>query len=47
MKFQFVPYKSGSSEIIRDITAGHLDFTFDQAITSLSHIKGGNVPRWR
>ena len=43
VKFQFVPYKSGSSEIIRDITAGHLDFTFDQAITSLSHVKGGNV----
>ena len=43
VKFQFVPYKSGSSEIIRDITAGHIDFTFDQAITSLSHVKGGNV----
>jgi tripartite-type tricarboxylate transporter receptor subunit TctC len=42
-KFQFVPYKSGSSDIIRDITAGHIDFTFDQAITSLAHIKGGNV----
>jgi tripartite-type tricarboxylate transporter receptor subunit TctC len=42
-KFQFVPYKSGSSDIIRDITAGHIDFTFDQAITSLSHIKSGNV----
>ena len=42
-KFQFVPYQSGSSDIIRDITAGHIDFTFDQAITSLSHIKGGNV----
>ena len=42
-KFQFVPYKSGSADIIRDITAGHIDFTFDQAITSLSHIKGGNV----
>jgi len=42
-RFQFVPYKSGSSDIIRDITAGHIDFTFDQAITSLSHIKGGNV----
>ena len=23
--------------------AGHIDFTFDQAITSLNHIKGGNV----
>ena len=43
VQFQFVPYKSGSSDIIRDITAGHIDFTFDQAITSLSHIKGGNV----
>ena len=42
-RFQFVPYKSGSSDIIRDITACHIDFTFDQAITSLSHIKGGNV----
>src|SRR6476659_7391578 len=42
-KFQFVPYKSGSADIIRDITAGHIDFTFDQAITSLSHINGGNV----
>ena len=42
-KFQFVPYKAGSADIIRDIVAGHIDFTFDQAITSLSHIKGGNV----
>ncbi len=42
-QFQFVPYKSGSSDIIRDITAGHIDFTFDQAITSLAHIKSGNV----
>ena len=42
-KFQFVPYKAGSADIIRDITAGHIDFTFDQAITSLSHIKGGNA----
>jgi tripartite-type tricarboxylate transporter receptor subunit TctC len=42
-KFQFVPYKAGSSDIIRDIVAGHIDFTFDQAITSLQHIKGGNV----
>jgi tripartite-type tricarboxylate transporter receptor subunit TctC len=42
-KFQFVPYKAGSAEIIRDIIAGQIDFTFDQAITSLSHIKGGNV----
>ena len=42
-QFQFVPYKAGSSDIIRDIIAGHIDFTFDQAITSLQHIKSGNV----
>lgn len=42
-KFRFVPYKAGSSDIIRDMVAGHIDFTFDQAITSLNHIKGGNV----
>src|SRR4029078_5824094 len=42
-KFQFVPYKSGSADIIRDITSGHINFTFYQAITSLTHIKGGNV----
>jgi len=42
-QFQFVPYKAGSADIIRDIVAGHIDFTFDQAITSLNHIKGGGV----
>ena len=35
-KFQFVPYKTGSAEIIRDIIAGHIDLSFDQAITALS-----------
>ena len=42
-KFQFVPYKAGSVDIIRDLIAGHIDFSFDQAITSLSHIKAGGV----
>jgi tripartite-type tricarboxylate transporter receptor subunit TctC len=42
-KFRFVPYKAGSADIIRDMVAGHIDFTFDQAITSLNHMKGGNV----
>jgi tripartite-type tricarboxylate transporter receptor subunit TctC len=42
-QFRFVPYKAGSADIIRDMVAGHIDFTFDQAITSLNHIKGGNV----
>ena len=42
-KFQFVPYKAGSAEIMRDIVAGHIDLTFDQAITALPHVRSGNV----
>ena len=42
-KFQFVPYKTGSAEIMRDIVAGHIDLTFDQAITALPHVRSGSV----
>jgi len=42
-KFQFVPYRAGSSDIMRDLVAGHIDITFDQAITSLPHIRNGSV----
>ena len=42
-KFQSVPYKTGSSEIIRDLVAGHIDLSFDQAITALSHVNSGSV----
>jgi len=41
--FQFVPYRAGSSEIMRDLVAGHIDLTFDQAITALPHVRSGNV----
>src|SRR5262249_21080699 len=41
--FQFVPYRAGSSEIMRDLVAGHIDLTFDQAITALPHVRAGNV----
>ena len=41
--FQFVPYRAGSSDIMRDLVAGHIDITFDQAITSLPHIRNGSV----
>src|SRR5499426_3632355 len=37
-RFQFVPYRAGSAEIMRDLVAGHIDLTFDQAITALSHV---------
>ena len=42
-RFQFVPYRAGSSEIMRDLVAGHIDLTFDQAITALPHVRAGNV----
>jgi tripartite-type tricarboxylate transporter receptor subunit TctC len=42
-RFQFVPYRAGSSEIMRDLVAGHIDLTFDQAITALPHVRGGRV----
>jgi tripartite-type tricarboxylate transporter receptor subunit TctC len=42
-RFAFVPYRAGSSEIMRDLVAGHIDLTFDQAITALPHIRTGSV----
>jgi tripartite-type tricarboxylate transporter receptor subunit TctC len=42
-RFQFVPYRAGSSEIMRDLVAGHIDLTFDQAITALPHVRNGSV----
>src|SRR5262245_30189028 len=42
-RFQFVPYRAGSSEIMRDLVAGHIDITFDQAITALPHVRSGQV----
>src|SRR5205814_7637614 len=40
---QFVPYRAGSSDIMRDIVAGHIDLTFDQAISALPYIRNGQV----
>jgi tripartite-type tricarboxylate transporter receptor subunit TctC len=42
-KVQFVPYKAGSSEIMRDLVAGHIDLTFDQAISALPYVRSGQV----
>src|SRR4030081_1182543 len=41
--FAFAPYRAGSSEIMRDLVAGHIDLTFDQAITALPHVRNGQV----
>jgi tripartite-type tricarboxylate transporter receptor subunit TctC len=42
-RFQFVPYRAGSSDILRDLVAGYIDITFDQAITALPHVRSGQV----
>lgn len=42
-RFAFVPYRAGSSEIMRDLVAGHIDLTFDQAITALPLVRNGTV----
>jgi tripartite-type tricarboxylate transporter receptor subunit TctC len=42
-RFQFVPYRAGSAEIMRDLVAGYIDLTFDQAITALPHVRNGGV----
>ena len=41
--FQFVPYRAGSSDIMRDLVAGHIDLTFDQAISALPFVRDGQV----
>jgi len=41
--FQFVPYRAGSSDVMRDVVAGHIDLTIDQAISSLPYIRQGQV----
>ena len=42
-RFQFVPYRAGSVDIMRDLLGGHIDLTFDQAITALPHVRSGAV----
>ncbi|MBX9591844.1 MAG: hypothetical protein K2X43_21335 [Hyphomonadaceae bacterium] len=42
-RFKFVPYRAGSSDIMRDLVGGHIDLTFDQAITALPYIRNGDV----
>ena len=42
-RFQFVPYRAGSSDIMRDVVAGHIDLSFDQAISALAYVRNGQV----
>jgi tripartite-type tricarboxylate transporter receptor subunit TctC len=40
---KFVPYRAGSVDIMKDLVGGHIDLTFDQAITALQVVRSGNV----
>src|SRR5262249_5543681 len=42
-KLQFVPYRAGSSDIMRDLVAGHIDLSFDQAISALPYVRNKQV----
>src|SRR5436309_3882879 len=41
--FVFVPYRAGSADVMRDLTAGHIDISFDQAISALPSVRNGQV----
>jgi tripartite-type tricarboxylate transporter receptor subunit TctC len=41
-RFQIVPYR-GAAAAINDLVAGHIDFMFDLAPNSLSHIRAGTI----
>ncbi|MFN0299859.1 MAG: tripartite tricarboxylate transporter substrate-binding protein [Burkholderiales bacterium] len=41
--FNFVSYRAGSSQIMQDLVGGHIDLTFDQAITALPFVRNGMV----
>lgn len=42
-RYSFVPYRAGSSDIMKDLVGGHIDLTFDQAITALPYVRSGDV----
>lgn len=41
--FTFVPYRAGSSDVMRDVVAGHIDLSIDQAISALPYIRQGQL----
>jgi tripartite-type tricarboxylate transporter receptor subunit TctC len=41
--FVVVPYRAGSADVMRDLTAGHIDLSFDQAISALPFVRSGQV----
>jgi tripartite-type tricarboxylate transporter receptor subunit TctC len=41
-QFQFVPYR-GAAPAVQDLIGGHIDLMFDQASSSLPHVRGGEI----
>ena len=40
---RFVPYRAGAIDVLKDLVGGHIDLTFEQAISALPSIHGGSV----
>jgi tripartite-type tricarboxylate transporter receptor subunit TctC len=40
---RFVPYCAGSSDIMKDLVGGHIDLSFDQAISALPYVRNGQI----
>ena len=40
---RFVPYRAGAADIVKDLAGGHIDMTFEQAISGLGSVRGGIV----
>ena len=40
---RFVPYRAGAIDILKDLVGGHIDLTFEQAISALPSVRGGIV----
>jgi len=38
---RFVPYRAGASDIVKDLVGGHIDLTFEQAISALPYVRSG------
>jgi len=40
---RLVPYRAGSSDIMKDLVGGHIDLTFDQVISALPYVRNGQI----
>jgi tripartite-type tricarboxylate transporter receptor subunit TctC len=42
-RFDFVPYRGGSGDAMKDLVAGQIDLMFDQAATALPQVRAGDI----